>query len=195
MRTAGVAAPLARENRRSGKWGATAAAALAAFFGSLLLALAAGTAARLPWDDLRLHIAARAWPAAQATIRSVSLSERSYLAGPDGELASRLVLAVAYDYEVAGVAYEGRVASLDDTGEPHDRRLKTLYTRLNFALVTERPLPAFHDPRAPALAVLDAGFDRWRMARDGALSALGGLVGLWLVLVPLRGRRRAITAR
>lgn len=172
-----------------------AAAALTALLGGLLLALAAGAAARLPWDDLRLHLAARSWPAAQASIRSVSLSERSRVAAPDGALESELVLAVAYDYEVAGTAYQGRMASFADVGAPHDRRLKTLYSRLNFALVTGRPLSAFHDPQAPAMAVLDTGFDSGRMVRDGALAALGGFAGLWLVLSPLRGRRNAATAR
>lgn len=170
-------------------------AVLAAFAGALLLALAAGAAARLPWDDLRLHLAARDWPAAQASIRSVSLSERSRLAQPDRAPLSELVLAVAYDYEVDGVAHQGRMASFDDVGALHDRRLKTLYSRLNFALVTGRPLPAFHDPQMPSRAVLDTGFDHGRMVRDGALAALGGLVGLWLVLAPLRRRRSAVAAR
>lgn len=186
-----ASAPRARANRASGRQAALALAALLALSGSLLLALAAGAAAKLPWEELRLHLAARSWPAAQASIRSVSLSERSHVTGPQDRLVTELVLAVAYDYEVDGVPHEGRAASFADTGKPHDRRLRTLYSRLNFALVTGRSVPVFYDPHAPAAAVLDRSFDRRPMMVDGMCAALGGLLGFTLLASSLRlGRPR-----
>ncbi len=193
MKTAGLAAPRGRNDPAGGR-PLTAMAVLAALAGALLLALAAGTAARLPWDDLRLHLDARAWPSVPASIRSVSLAARSRVSGQDAGPASELVLAVTYEYEVAGVVHQGRMASFADLGERHDRRLKTLYSRLNFALVMGRPLSAFHNPDRPEQAVLDRSFDRGRMAGEGLLSALGAAFGLWLVLSPLR-RRRVAAAR
>jgi len=183
-RAARTSAPRARANRASGRQAALALAALLALSGSLLLALAAGAAARLPWEELRLHLVARSWPEAQATIRSVSLSEHSHPAGD--RPVTKLVLAVAYDYEADGVAHEGRAASFADTGDPHDRRLRTLYSRLNFALVTGRSVPVFYDPHAPATAVLDRSLARRPAALDGGLAALGALCGLWLLVASLR---------
>jgi hypothetical protein len=80
------------------------------------------------------------------------------------------------------------MASFRDIAAPHDRRLRRLYGRLNFALVTGRAVPVFHDPRSPRRAVLDRGFEPGVMAGDCLLAALGGMVGLWLVLAPLRRR-------
>lgn len=185
-------APQAQANRASGRQAALALAALLALAGSLLLALAAGAAAKLPWEELRLHLAARSWPEAQASIRSVSLSERSHVAGPRQRLVTELVLTVAYDYEAGGVPHEGRAASFADTGKPHDRRLRTLYSRLNFALVTGRSVPVFYDPHALGEAVLDRGFDRRPMMIDGGIAALGALLGVTLLASSLRlgGLRR-----
>ncbi|MCO5146655.1 MAG: DUF3592 domain-containing protein [Aquamicrobium sp.] len=185
-------APRAQANRASGRQAALALAALLALAGSLLLALAAGAAAKLPWEELRLNLAARSWPEAQASIRSVSLFERSHVAGPQERLVTELVLTVAYDYEVDGVQHEGRAASFAETGKPHDRRLRTLYSRLNFALVTGRSVPVFYDPHAPAEAVLDRSFDRRPMMVDGGCAALGVLLGLTLLASSLRlgGLRR-----
>lgn len=192
MRTAGIVAPRARINRTIGRrQAAMAMAALAALVGSLLLALCASAASRLPWQELRLHLAARAWPQVEGAVRSVSLSERSHLGARQDGPARELVLAVAYEYEVDGVPHEGLTASFSDTGAPHDRRLMALYTRLNFALVTGRPVPVFYDPAAPERAVLDTGFESGKMLLDAAPAALGGLLGLWLLLSPLRGRRIA----
>ena len=179
MKTAGIAAARPREKGRAGGHVALARA-LAALAGAALLLLALAAAARLPWAELRLHLDARSWPVAAATIRSVSLSER----GMEGEL----VLAVAYDYELDGVLHHGHMASFRDIAAPHDRRLPRPYGRLNFALVTGRAVPVFHDPRSPGRAVLDRGFEPGVMAGDGLLAALGGMVGLWLVLAPLRRR-------
>lgn len=178
-----------RTSRASGR---LVLAALLALAGSLLLALAAGAAAKLPWEELRLHLVARSWPEARASIRSVSLSERSSIAGPRQRLVTELVLTVAYDYEAGGVPHEGRAASFADTGEPHDRRLRRLYSRLNFALVTGRSVPVFYNPHVPAEAVLDRSFDRRPMMVDGGIAALGALLGVTLLGSSLRlgGLRR-----
>lgn len=166
------------------------AALLAALGGALLLALAAGVFARLPWQAMQANLEARNWPVAQGTIRAVSLSERSYMPADGGEVARELVLRVSYGYEVAGIAREGHRASFADRAEPHDRRLRTLYSRLNFALVTGRAVEVSYDPHAPQEAVLDTGFV-WRQAAfDGAVGLLAGLLGLWLAVSPLRGARR-----
>lgn len=161
---------------------------LGAVAGALLLALVAGALARLPWEAMRTGIDARNWPSAQAAIRSVSLSERSYMSAEGA--AQELALDVVYVYEVDGVVHEGRRASFADRAAPHDRRLRTLYSRLNFALVTGRAVEVAYDPRDPSVAVLDTGFE-WRgVALDAGLGIAGGLLGLWLLLSPLRGARR-----
>lgn len=191
-RLARTSAPPARDDRAPGRQAALALAALLALAGALLLALAAGATAKLPWEELRLHLSARSWPEGQASIRSVSLSERSHVAGPRERLVTELVLTVAYEYEVGGVAREGRAASFADAGEPHDRRLRTLYSRLNFALVTGRSVPVFYDPDAPAGAVLDRSLDSRQMMIDGGRAALVGLLGVMLLGSSLRfgGSRR-----
>lgn len=163
---------------------------LTALAGGLLLALSIAAMSRLPWADWRLHLDARSWPQAQATIRSVSLSERIDAAGAAERPGTELVLAVIYDYEVEGVAHEGRAASFDDTAAAHDRRLKTLYSRLNFALVTGRPVAVFYDPAMPGRAVVDISVEGRRVAAGGGLAALGAALGLWLLLSPLRRRVR-----
>lgn len=187
MDTVSFRAAGARAARTPNRPAAMLAAALA---GVLLLALAAGALARLPWQAVRASLDAQAWPLAQATIRSVSLSERSYMpAGGEGP-ARELVLDVAYTFEVDGIVHEGRRASFADRARPHDRRLRTLYSRLNFAFVTGRTVAVAYDPEEPANAVLDTGFG-WRdVAIDGGLGLAGGLLGLWLLLSPLRGARR-----
>ena len=188
MKTAGMAAERPQEKGRAGGH-VVLAAVFAALAGVTLLSLALAAAARLPWVELRLHLDARAWPVADAAIRSVSLSERG-MAGT-GQ-ARELVLVVTYDYEVDGVPHYGHMASFRDVAAPHDRRLRTLYSRLHFALVTGRPMPVFHDPRSPGRAVFERGFEPGTMVRDGLLAAFGGMLGLWLLLLPLRaGRGRA----
>lgn len=167
------------------------AALAAGVVGALTMALGAGSTARLPWQAAGEHLQARSWPVAEASIRSVSLSERGH-APRDGEApATGLVLAVAYDYRVDGTVHTGTRASFADRAGPHDRRLKTLYSRLTFALVTGRPVPVSYDPRAPGNAVLDASFDWSRMVPGLGFGVAAFLLGLRLmlsVLRPARGR-------
>lgn len=166
------------------------AAMLLALAGALLLALAASTAARLPWQAMRANLEARHWPAASGSIRAVSLSERSSMPAEGGEPARELVLDVVYAFEADGVVHEGRRASFADRAGPHDRRLRTLYSRLNFALVTGRPVEVAYDPRHPGGAVLDRGFVWQGAALDGGVALFAGLLGLWLAAAPLRRVRR-----
>lgn len=165
------------------------AAIAAAVAGALMMALGAGVAARLPWQALGEHVEARSWPVAEASIRSVSLSQRSYAPVTGDAPATGLVLAVAYEYDVDGTVREGRRASFADRAGPHDRRLKTLYSRLNFALVTGRTVPVSYDPGDPGNAVLDTGFD-WRQVAPAAGVGLAAfLLGLRLALSARRPAR------
>ena len=184
MKTAVVAATRSREKGATG--GRTAAAVPSALAGAALLVLAAVAGALLPWAELRLHLEARAWPVTEATLRSVSLSHGRHAPADAEARTGDLVLAVVYDYEVDGTVHEGRRASFADRAGPHDRRLKTLYSRLNFALVTGRPVPVSYDPDVPETAVLDAGFDRWRVV-PGLVLGLGALLfGLRFSFAALR---------
>lgn len=190
MKTAGIAATRPRVKGREGGQVALATA-FSALVGAALLLLALAATARLPWAELRLHLDARTWPAADAAIRSVSLFERG-TAGAGSE--RELVLAVAYDYEVDGVLHHGHMASFRDVAAPHDRRLRTLYSRLNFALVTGRPMPVFYNPRSPGQAVFEHDFEPVAMARNGLLAGASGVLGLFLVSASLR-RRPAYSGR
>lgn len=148
-------------------------AAFAFAAGALTMTCGAGVLAHVPWQAMGEHLEARSWPVAQASIRSVSLSQDE-----DG-----LALAVSYRFEANGEIYEGFRASFEDRTALHDRRLKTLYSRLNFALLTGRTVPVFHDPQEPASAVIDAGFDWRKIALRAGVGLAALLLGLRLVFL------------
>lgn len=157
-----------------------------ALVGALMMALGAGSAARLPWQAAAEHLEARSWPVGQASIRSVSLSQRNHAPRGGEAPGTGLALSVAYDYAVDGTVHAGSRASLADEAGPDDRRLKTLYSRLTFALVTGRPVSVSYDPRRPGNAVLDTGFDWWRIVPGLGFGLAVFLLGLRLALSALR---------
>ena len=125
----------------------------------ILCGLGASLLAGLPWSAAVTHLEARHWPSVPATIDTVGLEE---IAAIDG--GRRLSLVVGYSYEVGGIAYRGSRASLFDAGDIGDHRLKALYTRLTFARVTGRTVPAFHRPGDPHAVLLDRGLHWWPIA-------------------------------
>lgn len=140
----------------------------------------------LPWADARQHLEARHWPTTEARIVSVSLVEERHAEG--GEPASQLVLSVIYDYEVAGTHYTGYRASLDDRSDVLDRRLRTIYGRLNFARLMQRPVSVAYDPQAPEQSLLDRAFD-WKSAGWRGGIALGvAIFGIALTAAAARAR-------
>lgn len=142
---------------------------------------------RLSWNEARTHLVAGAWPTAEATISSVTLVEESRVR-PDRRVETELVLSVVYAYEVDGQLYEGYRGALSDRAALHDRDLRTLYRKLNFARITGRIVPASYDPHEPALAYLDTGFD-WKAA--AAPFGLGlAAIGWGLSLIGAAARRK-----
>lgn len=142
----------------------------------------------LPWEDATRHLEARHWPTTQARIVSVSLLEESHMDGGERP-ASQLVLSVIYEYEVAGTSYTGYRASLNDRSDVLDRRLRSIYGRLNFARVMQRTVPVAYDPHAPEQALLDREFD-WNAAAWRGGIALGVAVfGVVLVVAAARPRQ------
>ena len=161
-------------------WGA----ALLVAIGLALAGLSTAVLASLPWPQVAAHLAARGWPAAEARIGSVGLAET---AAQDG--VRRLALTVSYAYEVDDAAYEGGRASLFDEAARDDRRLKGLYARLNFARVTGTPVPVFHHPDEPAIALLDRALP-WRRVLPGGGAALALLAtGLGFLAAAFRRPR------
>ena len=149
----------------------------AVFLGLFLLALGGLFLATINWNGARLHLAARAWPVAQARVLSVSLAEER-ISGDRG-VETELVLKASYEFEVDGERFVGSRIRLSDRARPHDRELMALFGRLNFARLTDRTVPVSYDPVDPAHALLDTGFS-WKPA---ALRAGLGLVALSLGLV------------
>lgn len=142
---------------------------------------------RLPWNEAGAHLVAGTWPTAEATISSVSLAEEIRVRA-DRRVETELVLTVAYAYEVDGQLYEGYRGALSDRGALHDRDLRTLYRKLNFARITGRSVPVSYDPHQPALAYLDTGFD-WK--RAAAPFGLGlAAIGWGLSLIGAAARRK-----
>lgn len=159
------------------------------FIGAAFAAAGAAVLAGLPWQEARLHLAARSWPVADATILSVSLHEERR-PGPHG-VEEQLVLSVVHTFEVDGIAFTGRRAGLSDRAAPHDRDLKTLFRRLDFARLTGRTVPVSYDPDDPAHAYLDIGF-AWRPAAlKGGLGLAAVLLGLTVASGAARARRAA----
>lgn len=140
--------------------------------GALMMALGAGVVAHLPWQAVGEHLEARSWPVTQASIRTVSLLQDE----------GGLTLAVSYQFEANGETHEGHRASFEDRATLHDRRLKTLYSRLNFALLTGRTVPVLYDPQEPANAVFDVGFNWQRIVPRACVGFATLLLGLRLVL-------------
>lgn len=168
-------------SRRPGMWAVT----------GLVLALAgAAILFTLPWQQAIIHLKASSWPSAQARIVSASLVEEHYAEPGSDAFSTGLVLSVTYEFEVAGQTYTGYAASLDDRAAAHDRRLQTLYRRLVFAKVTGRSVPVFHDPHEPEHAYLDTAFPAGPTVWRGGLGLACLLVGLGLLVAPLRASNR-----
>ena len=166
-------------------WRAAAWRAVVLWGCALVLAGASvAVLAAAPWSALAAHVASRDWPEAQATVTSVGLRD---LPGADGE--PRLALVVSYAFEIDGVAHEGRRASLADEAGADDRRLKALYTRLNFARVTGAAVPVIHHPGEPGLALIDRDLAWWPLAARLA-AALALMAGALAAAASAAGRLR-----
>jgi hypothetical protein len=130
---------------------------------------------------------ARSWQSTDATISSVRLTEESHVAA-DRAVQTELILSVTYTYEVDGRSYEGHRAALVDRSDLHDRDLRTLYGKLNFARMTGRTVPVVYDPHASALAYLDTNFDWSAVAVRSSLGVLA--LGWGLSLFAAMARRK-----
>lgn len=128
-----------------------------------LLMAGAGTVqlSRVSWNQAATAFAARSWPVAEARILSVAIDEIR-VPGPDG-VSSELALSVRYEFQANGAVVTAERASLADGSGPEDRRLVSLFRRIEFARLTGRTVPAVYDPADPARAYLDARFP-WRDA-------------------------------
>lgn len=166
--------------------------AVLALIGALLAALGAAALKSVPWETARLHQAVRSWPVAQAKVLSVSIAEQR-APGPNGGIVSELVLTASYEFDVAGETRFGNRAGLSDRAAPHDRDLKTLYRKLDFARITGRSVPVRYDPGDPGHAYLDTSF-AWR---EAVLLAVLGLTLLVLSFTSfaMACRGRGPTAR
>lgn len=156
--------------------------------GFLLAALGCAMSLSLPWSEGRAFLASRDWPVAQATILSLSLSEETRTNVRGDDFAPALVLRVSYCFEVDGHMVEGTRATLNDTTATDDRRLRSLYGRLNFARLTGRSVPVAYDPADPSVALLDRNFDWSRPFWRAGIAGLAILFGAGLALGGLRGR-------
>lgn len=152
-------------------------AVMAVFLSGFLFALGGTFLATIHWNEARLHLAARSWPVAQASVLSVSLAEER--TSGDRGVETELVLRASYEFEVDGERFAGDRIRLSDRAKPHDRELMALFGRLNFARLTDRTVLVSYDPADPARAMLDIGFS-WKPA---ALRAGFGLAALSLGLV------------
>jgi hypothetical protein len=166
------------------------AAAIWASLGLLLLATGLTMLDKVAWGEASAHLAARNWPVADATVMSVSLDE---IPG-EGSAVPTLQLSVLYTFDLGDERIEGTRAGLSDVGDLHDRRLKALYGRLQFARVTGRTLPVFYDPAEPALAYLDTDFawkDSFLNAGLGLALMVGGGAALATAMTPRTRRFKA----
>lgn len=157
-----------------------AGAAIYALIGLIIAGLGAAVLSNLPWKAGLVHIETRDWPTVPAQIISVSLRADT------GGIEAGLALDVVYRFEVDGAVIDGSRASYADVAPRHDRRLRGLYQRLDFARITGRTVAVAYDPKNPASAYLDRGFD-WRAVAPRAGIGLAGLLfGLFLMVRPLR---------
>lgn len=122
-----------------------------------LVALSVTLLPRPDWAELSAHQAASAWPTTEATILDVELERRSV--ATMGGSTQNLVLTGAYRYEVDGSEHEGRSITLRQPANMPERHIQTLYTRLNFARLTGRPIAVHYDPAMPAHAFVDISVD------------------------------------
>lgn len=145
-----------------------------ALLGLALLVIGAVRLAGLPWNDVATSLSARFWPVAEARILSASLQEVR-VPTPTG-VKSELALAVEYEFEAEGRTVSATGASVADRSGSEDRRLLSLYRRIEFARVMERPMTASYDPAEPARAFLDVRLP-WKDLLPGL-----GFGALYLVL-------------
>jgi hypothetical protein len=148
-----------------------------ALFGLTLGIAGAARLAGLPWNHVSTSLSARFWPVAEARILSAALDEVR-IPTPQG-LTSELALVVKYEFETDGRTVLADGASLDDRSGAEDRRLLSLYRRVEFARLTGRTMPVAYDPAAPSRAFLDT--------RLPLMDVLPGL-GLGALLLVLGGQ-------
>ncbi len=160
------------------------AALVLGMLGLLMLAAGAVQVSAVSWSQAATAFAARSWPVAEARILSVSIDEIR-IPGPGG-VSSELALSASYEFEADGAVVTADRASLADRSGPEDRRLLSVFRRIEFARLTGRTLPAVYDPADPARAFLDPRFP-WRDALPRlALAGLFLLVGGQLLARALR---------
>lgn len=176
---------IVRKRPRGGWW--KAIAAFHALVGVVLAGLGGAMLVKLPWSEGREHIATRNWPTTEARILAVSLHEERH-PGAHAESISEMVLGVAYKYEVDGSVFEGTRASFSDQADPFDRRLRSLYRKLDFARIMERTVPVSYDPSDPSSAYLDREFD-WNTALMHAGIASSGVIAGFCLLAGTMRRR------
>ncbi len=163
----------------SGAW-KHVGAAIYALIGLIIAGLGAAVLSNLPWKAGLVHIQARDWPTVPAQILSVSLHADA------GGIEAGLALDVVYSFEVDGAVIDGSRASYSDVAAPHDRRLRGLYRRLDFARITGRTVAVAYDPRDPGRAYLDRSFDWRAVAPRAGIGLTGLLFGLFLMTRPWR---------
>ncbi|MEO3387646.1 DUF3592 domain-containing protein [Mesorhizobium sp. CAU 1741] len=164
-------------------------AALFALIGLAIAGLGATILSDLPWKQVLVDVQTRHWPTTDATVLSVSLHEERPFAATGNTVGAELVLGVSYQYSVGGATYDGVAASYSDRAAVDDRRLPTLYRRLDFARLTGRAVPVSYDPHAPASAYLARDFD-WRpIAPRAGLAVIALVFGLALVTRAMRSQR------
>lgn len=174
----------AEEGRRASHRGTGLAALVLALLGLVMVGAGAAQISGMAWSQAATAFAARSWPVAEARILSVAIDEIR-IPGPGG-VASELALSVAYEFEAGAAVVSAAGASLADRSGPEDRRLLSLFRRIEFARLTGRTMPAAYDPADPSRAYLDTRFP-WRDALPRlGLGALFLLFGAQLLARALR---------
>ena len=174
----------AEEGRRASHRGTGLAALVLALFGLVMVGAGAVQVSAVSWNQAATAFAARSWPVAEARILSVAIDEIR-IPVPGG-VSSELALAVRYEFDADGTLVTAERASLADSSGPEDRRLLSLFRRIEFARLTGRTMPASYDPADPSRAYLDTRFP-WRDALPRlALGALFLLFGAQLLARALR---------
>ena len=133
---------------------------------------------------LATHLAASSWPVTEGHVREASL-QLSQGGGRTGGPVERLT--VSYDYTVDGRAFVGRRASLRDTAEPDQARLRGLHRRLDAARLSGGPVPVHYRPEE---AYLDIALPRSNLIVGLVLGTAFALFGMLLLIGAWRSLRR-----